>query len=564
MVPGVLLFCAVGLWGGFYSFTADLWGGIFSALLILLYQRNGSITISFNVTGIGLGLMLCAGVISIFAAVDRGMAGIGVIRVVALVIFWLVWNQIDTEEREGVFSVIPLAGTLWTLLSYGAYVIPSLRENFYRANRLGGPFQYSNAYAVFLLVGLIVLFYDETKRKAWTSLAQAAVLFSGIIFTGSRSVFVLTAVVLVFLMLRSGMKLRTKLGMIAAAVGLTLGLQLVMKLDVERLLILTMDSSTLNGRFLYWQDAVSQILRHPFGLGYMGYFYLQPQFQTGNYVTRFVHNDFLQTGLDFGILALVAVALMVVYGIWKQRGRNRMILVVLMLHALFDFDMQFFVMACLALMCLPLEDAKLAAVSGKKFLLSGCAVGCAVFCYFTMALGLEYFGRYEQALQLYPWNTEARAALLREQGQDKSAVVLAEKLIQENGMLADAYEVMLREETQARYMLGSGKEGEQDVDQILEYERQMLRCAGYDSYYYNQAVYYLSFALAEASEEGGEKAERAILEEILRIPDVIDEKEGEASELAYKIVDHPEIILEDEILEYLEELKELEKGGQEK
>ena len=37
----------------------------------------------------------------------------------------------------------------------------------------------------------------------------------------------------------------------------------------------------------------------------MGYFFKQPEFQTGNYVTRYVHNDFLQMGLDNGIISLI-------------------------------------------------------------------------------------------------------------------------------------------------------------------------------------------------------------------------------------------------------------------
>ena len=83
------------------------------------------------------------------------------------------------------------------------------------------------------------------------------------------------------------------------AAGLGLGL------DVQRLLRLTLNSSTLNGRILYWYDAVKMIVKNPLGLGYMGYFFMQPQFQTGNYVTKYVHNDILQLVLDAGIVVAV-------------------------------------------------------------------------------------------------------------------------------------------------------------------------------------------------------------------------------------------------------------------
>lgn len=53
---------------------------------------------------------------------------------------------------------------------------------------------------------------------------------------------------------------------------------------------------------LYWQDAMNLIVRHPMGVGYMNYYFIQPQIQTGYYFTKTVHNDLLQCVMDNGWL----------------------------------------------------------------------------------------------------------------------------------------------------------------------------------------------------------------------------------------------------------------------
>lgn len=137
-------------------------------------------------------------------------------------------------------------------------------------------------------------------------------------------------------------------------------LQLLMNLDITRLLKMTINSSTLNGRILYWYDGIRQLLKNPFGLGYMGYFFKQPEFQTGNYVIRYVHNDFLQMGLDNGIISLIVFVVIVLGGAFSKKicGRNRLILIVLALHSFFDFDLQYGFMFCILLMTLDTESKK--------------------------------------------------------------------------------------------------------------------------------------------------------------------------------------------------------------
>lgn len=89
-------------------------------------------------------------------------------------------------------------------------------------------------------------------------------------------------------------------------------------------------------------DALPVLLKHPFGMGYLGYYYIQNEIQTGVYTVRYIHNDWLQIGLDIGWIPLVLYGVAAVKT-WIGKSvsiRNKMILAVLFLHGLFDFDAQ--------------------------------------------------------------------------------------------------------------------------------------------------------------------------------------------------------------------------------
>ena len=534
----VLACAGAGLWGGFYPFTIALWGGIFSALLVVLYRQKRALYFPKNLSGCVMLILIACSILSLCTAVDCGMALIGVLRMLVIGEFWLLWNNLDKEEREATFHAIPIAGIVWIAVSFVAYFFPACKDFFYRAERLGGPFQYSNTYALFLLVGIVILL--ASSEWNWKRMAETALLFAGTLMTGSRSVVVLAVVTLVYFLLTGKIGWKKKIGLIVGAAVLTVGLQILLQLDLGRLLQLTLESSTLNGRFLYWLDALPVIFRYPLGLGYMGYFYVQPQIQTGNYVTRFVHNELLQSALDYGWIAAAALIFLLVYSLFQNSHRNRMILLILVFHSLFDFDLQFFVMACIGVMCVRQDDS--AGFLARNNVIQAVAglLGC-IFLYFTVAFFMEYVGAYALSLRLYPGNTTARENLMY---QDENATDQAKILIDSNGMLASAYEIMLQDAAmQGKY------------EDALKYEKQMLQCAGFDSYYYNQAVYYLSYVLVAAIQSGSEEESQEVVQEIWNVPERIQTEEEKASFFAYRINDQPEIVLEPEIEQFIRELK---------
>lgn len=540
---GVLIcFCmGVCLWGGFYDFVSALFGCAFSIMIMLLGRKNKGLWIPKCFVTYGMALILVCGINSVYFADDKGMAWIGIVRIVTLIEFWLIWSNITEAVQEKMFNAIPASGTLATLISLPAFFIPRLQEYFYRANRLGGTFQYSNTYALFLLVGFYITVCKEKWRLA--EKAEMVVLLVGILLTGSRSVFVLTVFTIIFVFCREKRRKKEKMRILVVSLLAVLLIQFFANLNLKRLLDITLNSSTLNGRLLYWQDALPVILDNPFGLGYMGYYFGQPQFQTGNYVTKFIHNDILQCALDNGILAAIVVICLFLRYIFnnKRAMREKGILILLLLHGMFDLDMQFQVLPCIALMCMKEYEKEDFYIKSRIAISTGLIMSC-VGCYAFVALGMEHIERYEWSLKLYPWNTFAREELMLE-SEGERCYDIAQQIVEDNGMLASAYEyAMQNARVQGNYQA------------MLDYENQMLDWAGYENYYYNQAVYCLSIALDVVVREGDLETGQKLLGEIQSMSNRIKEKEKKASALAYRIYDKPQIVLAKEIEKYIESL----------
>lgn len=531
------------LWGGIYDFTFAIYGTVFFVSLCGM-SWSKKILIPRNITTYCLGILFLGTLISLFQAQDKGVAFIGVLRIVMLAGFWILWSNISYIYRDKLIEWIPDISATLTGITVFLYFFPVARKYLFRADRMGGVFQYSNTYAMFLLIAVVILFYKSEgtceKKRDYRRYAEFCILLCGIVFCGSRSVMVLAVITIASILIFEHKDRKLWIPILGITVVLCLFLQILLKLDVQRLVKITLDSSTLNGRFLYWQDALHVIGNHPLGLGYMGYYFLQPQFQTGNYVTKFVHNDILQCALDMGVVAAIALLVMIVANIWNTKNikRNKILLLLMLLHCLFDFDLQYSAMFCLLLMCMDVEEDKhweWKGISSKIVMI----LTAGVCIYFSVAFGMSQFNQNKAALALYPGNTFAREARMLEDENNEDAEIIIAK----NGMIASAYECAAeRHLDNGEYM-----EAYKDI-------QGMLRTAGYQIEHYNQAVYKLSMALDQAVRKDDMDGAQEILEEIQGIPEQIAGLEARTSDFAYKINDKPTFQLQDEIERYIESL----------
>lgn len=530
------------LWGGIYDFVAAAYGTVFLIAIFLLYRTDHKLDIPLNIASVGLFVIFAGMCLSALLAKDHGMAVLGCIRAAALCSFWVLWCNLKEQTKAILWNVLPEILAVITAISMLFYFIPQIREYLYSAGRLGGVFQYSNTYALLLLTGLVLLVYRDEKKK--TNYIETAILLSGIIWCGSRSVFVLMILAAVFLILGKKINAKTVFIMLAVIIVAVIAAGFGLGLDVQRLLRLTLNSSTLNGRILYWYDAVKMIVKNPLGLGYMGYFFMQPQFQTGNYVTKYVHNDILQLALDAGIVVAVLFVIVIIKNIFSKKNgiEKRLILAIIVLHSLFDFDLQYLSMFCVLIMCLDTESDRKICVD-KICALTIPTAAALASAYFAVALFFEYAGNTKVSLALYPYNTFAlETEMYSDDGKGD-----AEKVIRLNGMMPSAYE-----------QAASEKIDEWEYEQAEKYLSEMIKYVGYDSYYYNQAVYYYSMCLEQAVRQNDMENAKTILEDIKNVPDIIKEKEQSASKFAYRINDKPKIELQDDIEDYIEKMSQIQ------
>lgn len=168
--------------GLFYEYAACICAVVLLLLLLYLIDRQKKLSIRFNMLLTALLALLAGYLLTPFWAVDSGMALLGFFKFLPAALFWLLLMQLGPEVRERLFLTIPVSGITMTLLSYPTLWIPALTPYFYASDRLGGFFQYSNSFALFLLLGIIPLAFQ--KKRRFLCLAGILVLLFGILGNG--------------------------------------------------------------------------------------------------------------------------------------------------------------------------------------------------------------------------------------------------------------------------------------------------------------------------------------------------------------------------------------------
>lgn len=234
----------------------------------------------------------------------------------------------------------------------------------------------------------------------------------GVLESGSRGAMLLLLAVLaaVGIMGRSGKCALLLFCCLAAAAGLYAVLTYFLS-GGEHYDPAAAGSSTLLGRILYAKDLLPVILKHPFGVGYMGYYALQGSFQHGVYSVAYVHNELLQLLIDVGWLPAGLCAAAGIHGIFSRSAsmRQRMLLVVLLGHALVDFDLQFLAIWLLLLPALQIDGGKCCRLRRTGAMSVTLLAYCFLAVSFWLSIGDLLFltGNAQAALRVTPFYTRA-------------------------------------------------------------------------------------------------------------------------------------------------------------
>ena len=292
------------------------------------------------------------------------------------------------------------------------------------------------------------------------------ILLSGILLSGSRTVFVFTAVFHVVYFIFSKNKKRENyiFSCLIGATALFVGFCIITDRTslLKRYLSISVLESTFVGRLLYFYDAIPLVLKNPLGLGYLGYKYVQGTVQTGVYSVMYAHNDFLQIFLDAGWIA----GILFIWATVKNaiKSENRIYLIALALHGMFDFSMQFISVSMMLIYFFNFNEGKEKLLVSNKGIAYGIGTAVALAClYMGLALVFSYIGQTGLAYKMYPYNTQISVNIMNAQNNLESANIIAQKILKINQHEQNAYEIA------ARYSASKG-----DISSYIAYKRKSI------------------------------------------------------------------------------------------
>lgn len=401
-----LLLILIPLFGGYYNFSVLLSGAVLVLLLLHTARRSGGLTLPTGPEAWCLYALCLAALAAVPFALSPGMAFSGFLRTAVWVLFFLYAATYSGRERQAILDTVAYEGAILSLLTILLFLYDAIAGVPDANGRIDGPFQYANTWSLFLLVCLILLAGKQARSK-WDYPAMATLL-AGVYLSGSRGTFLLLLPLALGYGVWYGATKRRWLPLALGCVGVAavgvLAVLLSGGMVLERLSAITLSSSSLNGRLLYYLDGLRMIAYHPLGVGRGGYLYLQPLYQTGVYTLKFIHNEYLQAALDGGVLSgFLTLALMACLFFRRgASGRERAVVFAVAAHAMIDFDFQFTAVVLLLLLCgsggrtrrVPVPQKAPAALAGAALTL--------MFGFFSAIYLLDFAGQPAAAYTLFP------------------------------------------------------------------------------------------------------------------------------------------------------------------
>ncbi|MBQ8613366.1 MAG: O-antigen ligase family protein [Ruminiclostridium sp.] len=430
----------VGLFNEYLACGASF---LFCVYLFITSHKSGTLIFRLNLTSAAVLAITAFYFLSILWAVDSGMAFTGFLKILPLPLFMLIVMQ-DKEKSLSCFSAIPTVSVIMTIVS-GIVMIFSPRNEFFApAGRLSGFLQYSNTFALVLLVSIIIIISKE-KHSA-VDYFYLPVLIGGIILSGSRTVFILTIIAVpVLVFISRSKKLKILLGSITA-VSVAVAVIYVLVTgnfdSIGRFLSVSLTESTFVGRLLYYHDALPLVLKNPFGTGYLGFYYLQQSIQTGLYSVRYVHNDFLQLALDIGWIPTLMLIAAVIRAFFKKDipAWRRLMIFIMSAHCFFDIDLQFTAVFMIYVIALGVDDGKEIRIkSPLPIVKTALAVLCTTSLYMLVPLAAAFTDNLTLSYTLYPWNTDVNTVLMVNEENPSEMDKSADRIIEQNEYITVAY-----------------------------------------------------------------------------------------------------------------------------
>ncbi len=538
------LFCI----GVFHEYLSCILSAVLLARLLMCLIKQRSLTVRITMTGIAVALLVSGYAVTSLWAVDSGAAIFGFFKFLPLLLYLLVLMQ-EPDGREKTLNGLPYVASVMTVLSVALMYVPGLETYFAVSGRLSGFVQYPNTFALILLVAELLLIMRE--RPHIQDYVCILILLFGIVYTGSRTVLVLAGVSNVAALLFNKNKKVRWITLGGMVLGVLLVFLVCLATDnlavLARYLKISLNQSTFIGRLLYAQDALPVILKHPFGLGYMGYYYLQQSVQTGLYAVKFIHNDLLQMLLDVGWIPTAVFVVAAVMSLLNRAAlvRDKLIMTVILLHACFDFDLQYIAVFMLLLLFMTPRELKIVTLSKHRAFTSTLASILIGLCaYAGVVQGLIRFEAYGIAYMMYPASTQCEIEILKKLEDPAQMNRVADSILKRNPYVSVAYSA------KAKYAYSRG-----DFAGVITYKNKAIKAAPFTRAEYVEYGYMLINGIHLYENAGDTNSAAICKRELETLKEALPAMKNRLSKFGAAIETQPVFTFPKELREYFEKLE---------
>ncbi|HET7475023.1 MAG TPA: O-antigen ligase family protein [Dermatophilaceae bacterium] len=285
-----------------------------AGMLWLAAQYRSRERVPMSRLGAAWLVLIAAGALSVLGATSPLVSLMGLLRMLAVAVMFLVLEQLlrDARSIRNVLTaaflslVFPLAYTLFGFLIGSPAA--DIKSSY---TRITGPFNQSTTFArylaFFLVFGVALLPYLRGKAK-WLVVTALSLSSVFLMLTLTRGALVAAVLGLLFVLVAQ----RRGKAVLALAAGGLVALLLVPGLSSRLDAVTTEDavgtgptSNTLEWRFAYWAETLPLANRNPVnGIGVD-----MTQYQTD--VAKQPHNDFLKAYVETGLVGLAAYLFLV-------------------------------------------------------------------------------------------------------------------------------------------------------------------------------------------------------------------------------------------------------------
>ena len=533
------------LWfGGYYEYCSAIMG-VVAAVVILIRKKREHLKMENFI--LFAGLLVFFYLISCIYAVDTGMALTGVAKKSTLLLFAFVVATLSMEQRRTILYKLPELAFLVTVVGALMACIPALRENVIRAGRFTGTFGYANVYALFMLLGIAVLFERMKRQQMGREIITLSVLAIGLWYSGSRYTWILMLLLLVVQAIQKKKARIWILVIIGVLIVATVSAGTIFHQSEAMGRFFSTNLSTFYGRLLYWRDGCLLLAKHPFGMGYLGFFYEQTVVQTGVYSVRYVHNDLLQWCLDIGCLQTLVLLAFIGYAI-KNKSRSfleKIMLITILLHSFMEFDFEYTAIGFILILVLSCTQEQIFSgihMQKRMYCLLAVALGSACL-YFSVPLSLYAAGRTQQAAVWYPLYTDALLSDLAQETDIETGERLANRISNYNDTAFLAYDM----KAQAAYQ-------KLDFTNMVRYKKEAIKRNRFDANEYLDYLNMLNEVLVYSQENQDEELQKIMITRIKEVPGLIENNKSTVSELGKRIDDKVAIDLSEELKSEIQDI----------